>query len=240
MRIGRQGEPVAELTRFGWAIMSPGKDSDPTLGCFAVNTTLDVLGLADSPSRDQDVVYQEFREQLTRNRDEGWYETALPWKGDHPPLPSYRNGSLRRLHTQVRKLRKTGKLEEYDTVIWEQLDEGIVERARDEAVGREFYMPHGAVIREGAESTKMRVVYDCSAREGDGSPSLNDCVDVGPSLQNKLWDVLVRGRFHAVTLAGDPRKAFLQVRVKEKDRDALRFHWLRSIDSNEVVTLRFT
>ena len=248
VRIGRQGEPVAELTRFGWAIMSPGKDSDPTLGCLAVNTTLDheqlcaldVLGLADSPSGDQDVVYQEFREQLTRNRDEGWYETALPWKGDHPPLSSYRNGSLRRLHTQVRKLRKTGKLEEYDAVIREQLDEGIVERAPDEAVGREFYMPHRAVIREGAESTKMRVVYDCSAREGDGSPSLNDCVDVGPSLQNKLWDVLVRGRFHAVALAGDLRKAFLQVRVKEKDRDALRFHWLRSIDSNEVETLRFT
>ena len=97
--------------------MSSGKDSDPTLGCLAVNTTLDheqlyaldVLGLADSPSGDQDVVYQEFSEQLTRNSDEGWYETALPWKGDHPPLPSYRNGSLCRLHTQVQKLRKTGK-----------------------------------------------------------------------------------------------------------------------------------
>ncbi len=45
------------------------------------------------------------------------------------------------------------------------------------------------MIREGAVSTQTRVVYDCSAREGDGSPSLNDCVDVGPSLQNKLWDV---------------------------------------------------
>ena len=100
-------------------------------------------------------------------------------------------------------------------------------------------MPHRAVVREGAESTKTRVVYDCSAREGEG-PSLNDCLDVGPPLQNKLWDVLVRGRFHPIALAGDLRKAFLQVRIKEEHRDALRFHWLRSVDSNEVETLRFT
>ncbi|CAB4021652.1 Hypothetical predicted protein, partial [Paramuricea clavata] len=224
VRIGRQGEPVAELTRYGWALMSPGADTDPSVGCLAVNTALDheqlcaldVLGLADSPAGDQDVVYQEFREQLKRNADEGWYETRLPWKGDHPPLPSYRNGSIRRLHTQVRKLRKMGKLEDYDAIIREQLNEGIVEHAPNEAVGREFYMPHRAVIREGAESTKMRVVYDCSAREGEGSPSLNDCLDIGPPLQNKLWDVLVRGRFHPIALAGDLRKAFLQVRVLEQ------------------------
>jgi hypothetical protein len=102
--------------------MSPGADRDPSVGCLAVNTALDheqlcaldVLGLTDSPAGDQDVVYQEFREQLKRNDDEGWYETRLPWKGDHPPLPSYRNGSIRRLHTQVRKLRKMGKLEDYE------------------------------------------------------------------------------------------------------------------------------
>ena len=112
-------------------------------------------------------------------------------------------GIIRRLHTQVRKLRKMGKLEDYDAIIREQLNEGIVERAPSEAVDREFYMPHRAVIREGAESTKMRVVYDCSAREREGSPSLNDCPDIGPPLQNKLWDVLVRGRFHPIALAGD-------------------------------------
>ena len=243
-RIGRQGEPVAEFTRFGWALMSPGGDLDPSVTCLAVNTamdherlcSLDVLGLADSPSGDRSVVYHEFCEQLSRD---GWYETSLPWKGDHPHLSSYYNGSLRRMHNQVRKLRKTGKLEEYDAIIRKQIKEGIVERVSSEAVGREFYMPHRSVVREGTESTKTSVVYDCSAREGEG-PSLNDCLDVGPPLQNKLRDVLVRGRFHQIALAGDLRKAFLQVRIKEEHRDALRFHWLCSVDSNEVETLRFT
>ena len=71
-RIGRQGEPIA------------GLDSDDVAGFVAVNSStdyerlcaLDVLGLADSPSGHQDVVHQEFREQLTRDPDGGWYETS--------------------------------------------------------------------------------------------------------------------------------------------------------------------
>ena len=45
---------------------------------------LDVLGLKDNLSGDQETVYEEFKEQLTDN-SEGWYETSLPWKGNHPP-----------------------------------------------------------------------------------------------------------------------------------------------------------
>ena len=248
LRVGRQGEPLAEHTRFGWSIMAPGVESDVTAGFLAVNSTvdyehlcaLDVLGLADTPSGDQEMVHEEFREQLTRDPVEGWYETGLPWKGNHPPLPNNRTGSLRRLQTQVQKLRRSGKLEEYDAIIREQLEKGIVEEAPDKVVGREYYMPHRAVIREEAESTKMRVVYDCSARAEGGAPSLNDCLDPGPPLQNRLWDVLVRERFHSVALAGDMRKAFLQVRIREGERDALRFFWLSSLDSNEVQVLRFT
>lgn len=112
----------------------------------------------------------------------GWYETTLPWEGDHPPLPNHHTGSS--LETQVRKQRKSGKLEEYDAIIRDQLKEGIVEPAPNEAVCGEFYMPHQAVIREGEESAKMHVVYDCSTREGTPNPSLKDCLDVGPPLKN--------------------------------------------------------
>ena len=79
-RVGRHGEPVAELTRFGWAIMAPGDDVDFTNGFLAVNSatdydrlcTLDVLGSEDSTPGDQGEVYKEFREQLTRHPVEGW------------------------------------------------------------------------------------------------------------------------------------------------------------------------
>ena len=43
-----------------------------------------------------------------------------------------------------------------------------------------------------------------------------------------------------MALAGDLRQASLQVRIREEDRDAMGFHWLRDLESKEVETLRFT
>lgn len=247
LRVGRRGDPVAEYTRFGWTIMSPGADKDLSLAYLAVNSNadyerlcaLDVLGLADTPTGDQGDVYDEFKEQLTRS-PEGWYETGLPWKGNCPSLPNNREGSLHRLNSLLRKLRRSDMLDDYDAVIREQLEEGVVERAPAEVTGREFYLPHRAVVRENAETTKLRVVYDASARAHDKAPSLNECLHAGPPLQNKLWSVLTRNRFHPVAVAGDLRRAFLQVRIRETERDALRFHWIADKATKEVETLRFT
>ena len=120
-----------------------------------------------------------------------------------------------------------------------ELTDDVPEPVPDDPEGREFYIPHKGVFRETAESTKLRVVYDASARPTKESPSLNDCLEIGPPLQNNLWTVLVRGRFHPVCLSGDLRKAFLQVRIRKSHRDALRFYWLKDI-SNEIQTFRFT
>lgn len=69
---------------------------------------------------------------------------------------------------------------------------------------------------------------------------MNECLNTGPPLQNKLWSVLVRGRFDPVAVTGDIKKAFLQVRIRAEERDALRFHWIKDIQTKEIETLRFT
>ena len=199
---------------------------------------LDVLGLADTPQHDQGQVYSEFREQLSRN-EAGWYEASLPWKGNHPPLPTNEQGSLRRLQTIKRKLQRSGLEQAYTEIIEEQKSEGVVEVADQEAQGVECYIPHKPVVKDSAETTKIRIVYDASAKAHADAVSLNDCLYTGPSLQNNLWSVLVRERMHPLAITGDLKKAFLQVRVKEQDRDALRFHW-RADDQSNIETLRFT
>ena len=85
----------------------------------------------------------------------------------------------------------------------------------------------------------MRIVYDASARATPDAPSLNDCLYPGPALQNKLWDVLIQQRAYPVVLAGEIKKAFLQIRIHESERDALRFHWQADLNS-DVQTYRFT
>ena len=244
--IGRDGEPVAELTKLGWFVMSPGQEFDRNAMMLTQTSQLDyeelcrldVLGLADSPPYDQQAVYSEFKEQLVRS-EQGWYETGLPWKGDRATLPNNENGSLQRLRALTRKLQRAEQTTEYDSIIREQKEQGIIESADQPAQGVEFYIPHKPVVRENAESTKMRIVYDASARAHPSAPSLNDCLNAGPPLQNKLWDVLVRQRCYPVAVTGDLKKAFLQVRIRELDRDALRFHW-RQNEHSALETLRFT
>ena len=199
-----------------------------SIGDYEELCRMDVLGLQETPIGDQDVVHQEFLEQLKRS-PEGWYETALPWKGGHSPLPNNKTGSLKRLASLVQRLKRNGKLEYYDAIIQQQLEEGVVEEAEEPAQVKEFYIPHKAVIRESSETTKLRIVYDASARAYDAAPFLNQCLELRPPLKNQLWKVLVRGRFMAVAIAGDIQKAFLQVRIRAEDRDALRFHWITRV-----------
>ena len=103
-RVGELGEPVAEKTKFGWTLMSPGKELNHSKMLLTQTSytdyeelcRLDVLGLEDRAEHDQQTVHAEFREQLVRDPN-GWYETGSLWKKSHPPLPSNKQGSLRRL-----------------------------------------------------------------------------------------------------------------------------------------------
>ena len=64
----------------------------------------------------------------------------------------------------------------YDQNIREQISEGIVEKASKQAKDKEFYIPHKAVVRESAESTTLRIVYDATAKPSNNAPSLSDCL----------------------------------------------------------------
>ena len=90
----------------------------------------------------------------------------------------------------------------YDSVIEDQLENNMIEEVTDTEINKsskEFYMPHRAVIRESAESTKLRIVYDASVKSGSGF-SLNDYLQKSPPLQNKSWDILIRPKFQPVVL----------------------------------------
>ena len=87
------------------------------------------------------------------------------------------------------------------------------------------YIPHHAVFKKNVETTKLRIVYDCSSKESNDVPSLNDCLETGSPLHPKLFDILVRNRFKRFLITGDVQKAFLQVRIDERNRDVQRILW---------------
>lgn len=119
----------------------------------------------------------------------------------------------------------------YNDVIQDYLQQGICEdvpvntSAEEQPEAVKYYMPHHAVIREDKATTKLRIVFDTSSHE-EGCPSLNDCLLTGPNLNPNLLDVLIKFRLHQIAFTADITKAFLQVALAEKDKDAVRFLWL--------------
>ena len=77
-----------------------------------------------------------------------------------------------------------------------------------------YYLPHREVICEDKQTTKMRIVYDCSSKLSNNVCSLNECLYKGPSQSQTMFDVL-RFRLHQTAFICDLKKAFLQIRVNE-------------------------
>lgn len=61
-------------------------------------------------------------------------------------------------------------------------------------------------------------MYIISARGNGRSLSINGFWVIGLTLQNIQWNTLIRTRFKPI--CGDVQKAFLQIRINKKDRNA--------------------
>ena len=77
-------------------------------------------------------------------------------------------------------------------------------------------MPHEPVIRQNAESTKVRIVYDASVRATPTSLSLNDCLETSPVLQNLLWVSLFDQDSDQLCYVGTLKKFYSKLLSKKK------------------------
>ena len=142
-------------------------------------------------------------------------------------------------------LKEPELIREYIQIIEEQLSKGIMEKVAAEKDNEKedvHYLPHHAVIQRDRETTKLRIVYDGSAKLPERTHSLNDCLETRPNYTPQLFDTLVNFRWHKIGLKADIEKAFLMVEINKTDRDMLRFLWLEDPDdlNFEIVHLRFT
>ncbi|XP_037300978.1 uncharacterized protein LOC119191187 [Manduca sexta] len=87
---------------------------------------------------------------------------------------------------------------------------------------RTWYLPHFAVVNA-LKPDKLRVVHDAAAKTK--GTTLNENLLTGPDLLQPLPAVLLRFREHPVAVTADITEMFMQVGLREEDRDALRYLW---------------
>ena len=244
--------PVAVKSKLGWLLSGPINGTVDRTHVTHSNLIIDGPNHLFQPSQDDvlantlksfwdtesigisdfsgggDVANESFEIDVKRNG--GRYEVKLPWKEDClPSSNSYHlcESRLRSLHHKLRK--EPTLLSEYNNIIQDQLKAGIVEKVptedltNEKTATRSHYLPHLAVVRKDRETTKVRLLYDGSAKTSKHEKSLNDCLQTGPNYIPHVFNMLANFRKNPVALTADIEKAFLMVGIQEDQRDFLRF-----------------
>ncbi|XP_058828052.1 uncharacterized protein LOC131687963 [Topomyia yanbarensis] len=94
----------------------------------------------------------------------------------------------------------------------------------DEQNFKGYYLPHHPVLKESSTTTKVRVVFDASAKTSTGF-SLNDSLYVGPVVQDDLLSIILRFRTYLVAVVADIEKMYRQVSVHPSDAPYQRILW---------------
>ncbi|XP_015123256.1 uncharacterized protein LOC107045475 [Diachasma alloeum] len=154
----------------------------------------------------------------------GRYTVALSFKEKQNLLGNSYRMALKRFHSLERKFSKDPELfEQYSANIDKYLRLNYLTKVKNPA-DTKFYLPHHSVIKKDSIKTKVRVVYDGSAKTTTGV-SLNESLMVGPTLQEDIFWLILHFRTHQYALTGDIEKMYLQFGIREEDRRYQRILW---------------
>ena len=254
---GEKDEPVATKTKFGYVLSGPipgsNSQSNSTLICHSLKCATEIRSNDNilhetfekfweierlEAKTNNDIVYENFCEDVRFDTKEARYEVRFPFKDDHDLLPDNYLHCKHRLNNLTKKLSTNSDLlNTYNGIIKSQLESGMIERVveSDSSVGQIHYLPHRPVIKP-EKNTKVRMVYDASSNTT--GPSLNDCLYPGPSLCESLFGVLLRFRINCVAFIADIEKAFLQIKLHPKDKDFVRFIWFKDLNNLNIDNIQ--
>ncbi|XP_067214205.1 uncharacterized protein [Linepithema humile] len=235
-----------QKTRLGWIIAGGGESIKHKANvCLLTNlekqstkfwTVEEIMNDAPRSTNEFDCE-MHFAENVTRNNT-GRYVVRLPFSQDSKRLRESYNIALKRLHSFERKFKSDPELKfAYSQVIQEYLHLEQMYPV-DDPTDNGFYMPHHAVIKAASNTTKVRVVFDVSAKTSNGI-SLNNVLLVGPTIQNSIFAHLLRFRTYRYVLTADISTR--QILVHEDDHKYQRILWRQNdqIKTFQLNTLTF-
>lgn len=240
--------PLLQESQLGWLVSGPVADT--AIGTVKVCQTgtseatdeqlcqllrrfwtIDELGGDTSPDPD-DKCELSFQETHSRNKD-GRYVVMLPFRDNVGELGESRKQAMRRFVALESRLERQPELKQaYAEFINEYLALGhcrVVTSAECEKNEFAHYLPHHCVIKPDSSTTKLRVVFDASAKSSTDL-SLNDVMEIGPTVQDSLFNVILRFRLHRYVFTADIPKMYRQVMVHESHRKYQRILWRENKD----------
>jgi len=257
MQRGQVGEPLAMNTVFGWVLLGPMESCDRssiTTLCLTVSEPLDLVlkqfwELEELPITyhlsPADIAAEKIYQSTTTRLSSGRFVVSLPFLTTLPLLGDSKTVALQRFKALEFRLNRNQDLQsQYADFMRDYLTAGHMELIPPAELGNpyHYYIPHHCVIKPDSLTTKLRVVFNASAKTSAGI-SLNDSMYTGPKLQPDIKLVLLRARLWKYLFMADIKQMYRQILVRPADRDYLRILWRFSsttpIDEYRLCTVTY-
>lgn len=247
------GMPILQDTQFGWIVagplnISPGSLNKSDIKHTVCNFTKEInnnlikfwnieeVSTSKLPSSPHDEFCEQHFVDNTTRLENGRFSVKMPLL-ENPETAlgeSYYMAEKRLLNIEKKLMKNSSLREQYHNFIKEYEDLGHLTKIDRPPFG--YFIPHHAVIRESSETTKLRVVFDASAKT-TSKKSLNDIQAIGPTVQDELFDILIRFRQHKYVISGDITKMYRQVMLDKSQRNLQLILW-RDDDSRPINILQ--
>ncbi|GFY28158.1 DUF1758 domain-containing protein [Trichonephila clavipes] len=230
-------KPFAVRSDLGW-IVAGNVPSEDMFSSIAVNSIqvvtdelvsnfwkLDSVSEASLLTSEERACEDHFIDTHVRNED-GRYVVRLPFHSSPSKLGDSRESAIRRFKSLEHSLiKKPAIYSQYRDFMQEYLTLGHMELVpkNDYAKREAYYLPHHAVLRD-SSTTKLRVVFDASAKSTSGY-SLNDILMVGPRVQRDVYPIRLSFRTFQISVCADLEKMFRQIRISSEDTNWQRILW---------------
>jgi hypothetical protein len=219
-----EGLPDAFSSIFGWILMGSVADCEPgPYRSLPVSLNVSLEGLmykfwsieepeaAPETFTDNGRCETIFREKCVR-LESGRFSVPLPFRipVTDGTLARSRDMAIKQFESFEPKLASDPQLQLlYTNFMSECLELGHMSVAQ--TPGR-YYIPHHAICKSDEGETKIRVVFDASAKCPSGM-SLNDALCPGPKLQRDIVDILIRFRLFRHAFTADICKMYRQILI---------------------------
>lgn len=250
------GNPTLRSSKLGWLIAGPifKPNSESKSKKVMCNFTLnDETNLHDELAKfweienfpqtkvltkEENQCEQHFLANTTRTPD-GHFCVALPLREDPSLLgDNYSLAKKRLLGLEARFRKQPETKQAYTDFMREYEALGHLSKLPKNSSKSKnaYYLPHHPVIKDTSESTKTRVVFEANSKSTSGV-AVNDLQMIGPTIQDTLFNILVRFRQHKYVFCADIEKMFRAIFIRESDRYLQQVLW-REHETDPIQVLQ--
>lgn len=236
--------PILHNTKFGWILSGPlpfVTSRQESFFCKTateqnINESLQRFWeiehiLETKPfSQDEQACESHFQKTVTKD-SVGRFIVSIPFKEDPETLGESLEQAKGRFYNLERKLEANPSLRGmYISFMREYEDSNhMTPVGPPNPSQKAYFLPHHGVLREQNITTKLRVVFDGSARTSNGI-SLNELQLVGPVVQPDILSILLRFRSHIYAFSSDIQSMYRQILVDKDQRRFQKIIWRYSPD----------